>query len=84
MSTPAFTSRTPVGHFIGGERALHADARTQAIYNPATGNWTAVNDPEGVQGTVLNGINDKGEMVGFFTDAAGNVHGMIVTGGTMP
>jgi hypothetical protein len=54
------------------------------IYNPATGNWTAVNDPEGVQGTVLNGINDKGEMVGFFTDAAGNVHGMIVTGGTMP
>ncbi|HEX7686349.1 MAG TPA: CoA-acylating methylmalonate-semialdehyde dehydrogenase [Burkholderiaceae bacterium] len=38
MPTPAaFTSTAPVGHFIGGERALPAGARTQAVWNPATG-----------------------------------------------
>src|SRR4051812_40809378 len=37
MSTPAFNSATPIGHFIGGERVVPAQARTQAVYNPATG-----------------------------------------------
>jgi malonate-semialdehyde dehydrogenase (acetylating)/methylmalonate-semialdehyde dehydrogenase len=38
MSTPAFTSTSPVGHFIRGERVIDPQARTQGIYNPATGN----------------------------------------------
>ena len=33
----AFNSAAPVGHFIGGEHVVQAQARTQAIYNPATG-----------------------------------------------
>ena len=33
----AYTSTAPIGHFIGGERVLPADARTQAVYDPATG-----------------------------------------------
>ena len=37
MSTPAFSSATPIGHFIGGEHVVHADARKQAVFNPATG-----------------------------------------------
>ena len=37
MSTPAFNSAAPIGHFIGGERVVHAQSRTQAVYNPATG-----------------------------------------------
>ena len=37
MSTPAYTSSAPVGNFIGGEHALDAKSRTQAVYNPATG-----------------------------------------------
>jgi malonate-semialdehyde dehydrogenase (acetylating)/methylmalonate-semialdehyde dehydrogenase len=38
MPTPAaFTSSAPVGHFIGGERVLSAGARTQPVWNPATG-----------------------------------------------
>jgi hypothetical protein len=48
-------------------------------YVPATGNWLRVDDPNGVQGTVINGLNNKNELVGFYTDGAGNVHGMIVT-----
>src|SRR5664279_4652583 len=37
MSTHAFTSATPIGHFIGGEHVVNADARTQSVFNPATG-----------------------------------------------
>ena len=32
MSTPAFTSAAAIGHFIGGEHAVHPDARTQSVF----------------------------------------------------
>jgi len=28
---------------------------------------------------VLNGINDKGDIVGFYADAAGNTDGLLAT-----
>ena len=28
--------------------------------------------------TVLNGINDKGQVVGFYLDSAGNTDGLLV------
>ena len=38
MTLPAaFTSTAPVGHFIQGEHAAPAGARTQPVFNPATG-----------------------------------------------
>jgi malonate-semialdehyde dehydrogenase (acetylating)/methylmalonate-semialdehyde dehydrogenase len=37
MPVSAFTSSTPVGHFIQGERLVPAGARTQAVWNPSTG-----------------------------------------------
>ena len=37
MSTPAFNSHYPVGHFIGGEHVVNAEARKQSIFNPAHG-----------------------------------------------
>jgi malonate-semialdehyde dehydrogenase (acetylating)/methylmalonate-semialdehyde dehydrogenase len=33
----AYTSATPIGHFIGGEHVVDPQARTQAVWNPATG-----------------------------------------------
>lgn len=68
-------SGVAVGFYIGSDTLPHG-----VTYNPATGNWTRVNDPNGIQGTVLNGINDQGQIVGFYTDAAGNTHGMLVNG----
>jgi hypothetical protein len=50
------------------------------IYNIATGQLTYSDAPNRVMGTVLNGINDKREIVGFYTDAANNTHGMLVAG----
>ncbi|MFL6626392.1 MAG: CoA-acylating methylmalonate-semialdehyde dehydrogenase [Vitreoscilla sp.] len=37
LHAPAFSSKTPVGHFIGGEHVVPADARKQSVFNPATG-----------------------------------------------
>jgi hypothetical protein len=48
------------------------------LYNPANGEWVTLDNPNGVGGTVLNGLNNKGQVVGFYTDAAGNVDGMLV------
>jgi malonate-semialdehyde dehydrogenase (acetylating) / methylmalonate-semialdehyde dehydrogenase len=36
-ATDAFTTTTDVGHWIAGERVNSAGARTQAVFNPATG-----------------------------------------------
>ena len=48
-------------------------------YTPANGAWLTVDDPSGAGGTVVNGVNNMNQLVGFYTDAAGNTHGMIVT-----
>lgn len=39
------------------------------------GSATTVADPEGLLTTDVNGINNHGDLVGFYTDAAGNVVG---------
>ena len=41
--------------------------------------YTEINDPLGLNSTVINGINDKGQIVGFFTDENGNVDGFVGT-----
>ena len=37
--------------------------------------FATVNDPAGVGSTTINGINDRGTLVGFYTDSAGNTDG---------
>ena len=34
------------------------------------GHFKTVNDPHGVGSTIINGVNDRGELVGFYMDAA--------------
>ncbi len=38
-----------------------------------------VDAPNAVGFTLFNGLNDKGDIVGFYTDAAGNTDGLLVT-----
>jgi hypothetical protein len=47
------------------------------IYNSYTGQFTTLDDPHAVGSTVFNGINDEGDIVGFYTDAAGNTDGLL-------
>jgi len=39
--------------------------------------FTTVDDPRGIGTTTINGVNDQGELVGFYTDPAGNTDGML-------
>jgi hypothetical protein len=48
------------------------------IWAPGFG-FQTVNDPSGIGSTMLNGVNDHGRIVGFYTDAAGNTDGLLAT-----
>jgi len=39
------------------------------VYREKAGTFQSVDDPNGVGTTVVNGINDKGDLVGFFGTA---------------
>jgi probable HAF family extracellular repeat protein len=42
--------------------------------------WQTIDDPSAMAGTtVVNGLNDAGDLVGFYTDTASNVDGMLAT-----
>ena len=43
------------------------------------GTFRALNDPAGVGGTVINGINNADDIVGFYTDGHGNTDGFLAT-----
>jgi len=43
--------------------------------------FRTVSDPHGRGATTLNGINDAGALVGFYTDAKGNTDGLLVAHG---
>jgi len=50
------------------------------VYDVATGTLTKYSDPNGVGSTVFNGVNDAGDIVGFYTNATnGYTIGMLAT-----
>lgn len=48
------------------------------IWSPGFG-FDNVDDPNGVGATTVNGVNDHGRLVGFYTDSAGNTDGFLAT-----
>ena len=47
------------------------------LYDIATGTFTTLADPNGVGTTTFNGVNDLGQVVGFYVDGAGNTNGLL-------
>ena len=43
------------------------------------GGFRTLDDPHGIGATTINGVNDFGTLVGFYTDAAGNTDGFVAT-----
>jgi hypothetical protein len=41
------------------------------------GVFRSISDPNGVGSTVVNGLNNTGAIVGFYTDAKGNTDGFV-------
>jgi probable HAF family extracellular repeat protein len=48
----------------------------------SNGNYTTLDGPLGVQGTFAEGINDLGQIVGYYADGNGLDHGFLYSGGT--
>jgi hypothetical protein len=64
-----------VGSYVDGSGVQHGFVLTSPL-GPVS-HWQSIDDPNGVGSTVVNGINNAGDLVGFYTDSAGNTDGML-------
>jgi hypothetical protein len=48
------------------------------VWAPGLG-FENVDDPNGIGATTINGVNDHGDLVGFYTDSNGNTDGLLAT-----
>jgi hypothetical protein len=70
------------GEVVGGYR-LGSGSRAAThgfTWTPQRG-FTTVDDPRGVGTTTINGVNDAGDLVGFYVDGPGNTDGLLATPG---
>ncbi len=54
-------------------------AQHGVVFNSRTDTFTTLDPPHGHGTTTLNGINDRGDIVGFYVDHAGNTDGLLAT-----
>jgi hypothetical protein len=66
-----------VGSYLDAAGVMHGFVLTDPL-GPVS-HWQRIDDPHGVGSTVVNGVNYAGDLVGFYTDAAGNTDGMLAT-----
>jgi probable HAF family extracellular repeat protein len=48
----------------------------------SNGSYTPISDPLGTNGTAVTGINNQGQIVGYYLDSSNVQHGYIYSGGT--
>jgi hypothetical protein len=51
--------------------------RSSPNASPADGTYQTVDDPNGIGTTTINGINDKGQLVGFYVDGNDTTIGFV-------
>jgi hypothetical protein len=64
-----------VGSYNDASGVMHGFVLTSPL-GPVS-HWQRIDDPNGVGSTVVNGVNYAGDLVGFYTDAAGNTDGKL-------
>lgn len=83
LQAPGFSATQLTGisntGLLVGTGITSSGATDGVVYDSLTGAWSSYSDPFGVGTTVFNGVNDKGQIVGFYTDGAGNVDGLLAT-----
>ena len=82
---PGSTNTQPFGvnnndEIVGSEVDAKGQSHGFTLTSPSThASFTAIDDPQGVGSTVVNGVNDKGQLVGFYQDSAKNTVGFLAT-----
>ncbi len=61
-----------VGVYIDAAMVMHG-------FTYQGGSWSTVDDPNGIGTTLINGINDLGQLVGFYVDNNDNTLGFVAT-----
>jgi hypothetical protein len=64
-----------VGSYLDSKGVMHGFVLSDPL-GPVS-HWQKIDDPDGIGSTVVNGINSAGDLVGFYTDSAGNTDGML-------
>jgi hypothetical protein len=68
-----------VGSYVDGAGNTHGFTLADPL-GPVS-HWNTIDDPNALNtpgaGTVVNGVNNAGDLVGFYTDPAGNVDGFL-------
>ncbi len=59
-----------VGMYVGAHKLTYG-----FVYSGGT--FKTISDPHGIGSTVVNGLNNAGTIVGFYTDSAGNTDGFV-------
>ena len=62
---------------MAGTYTVSGGATHGFLWRPGHGFTLGIDDPNGVGTTLLNGINDENDIVGFYTDPAGNTDGLL-------
>ena len=63
-----------VGFDIDTNGAMHG-----IICDVVTGACEQLDDPNGIGKTTFNGLNDRGRIVGFYVNGAGNTIGLLAS-----
>ncbi|HTU80182.1 MAG TPA: hypothetical protein VMF09_15630 [Solirubrobacteraceae bacterium] len=86
LSVPGSTSTQALGVNDGDEVAGDYTVAGEGgatdthgfVWSPGFG-FETVNDANGIDTTTINGVNDRGDLVGFYTDADENTDGLLAT-----
>jgi hypothetical protein len=83
LDVPGATTTQPLGVNDGDEvvgdytvGTGSSATTTGFVWSPGFG-FESVSDPHGIGSTTINGVNDRGTLVGFYTDSAGNTDGLV-------
>jgi hypothetical protein len=85
LNVPAATSTQAFGVNDGDEVVgdytvgSGSSAVTQGFVWALGFGFQTVDVPNATGGTTINGINDRGDLVGFYVDASGNTRGLLAT-----
>jgi len=63
-----------VGSYTDTNNLTHGFTLTNPLTNA---HFSKIDDPNGIGTTVVNGVNDLGQLVGFYVDGAGNTDGFL-------
>jgi hypothetical protein len=67
-----------VGYYQGSNGVKHGFVLTGPL-NGSSQVWQSVDDPNGVNGTVVTGINNGDDICGYYFDSSGVQHGFVAT-----